>query len=173
MSHRYSLSALVHSAPVAAKARIKTDALRFHPCFRHGVRSITTLIECVKQQKQGMIGRYGKSDNLRGFVALLTTLVPLALLWWLAVSFGRTHALGGGCRPATAHSVHAACFRADARVRPSQPVPQRRAESLGRIRAWRSFGHAAVCVGAAPQLPPRQQWQLGSVPWAICNTFSR
>jgi omega-6 fatty acid desaturase (delta-12 desaturase) len=37
-----------------------------------------------------MIGRYGKSDNPRGFVALLTTLVPLALLWWLAVHFGRT-----------------------------------------------------------------------------------
>ncbi|MEJ0005286.1 MAG: fatty acid desaturase [Steroidobacteraceae bacterium] len=37
-----------------------------------------------------MIGRYGKSDNFRGSVALLTTLVPLALLWWLAVFFGRT-----------------------------------------------------------------------------------
>jgi acyl-lipid omega-6 desaturase (Delta-12 desaturase) len=37
-----------------------------------------------------MIGRYGKSDNLRGFVAVATTLVPLAFLWSLAVLFGRT-----------------------------------------------------------------------------------
>ena len=37
-----------------------------------------------------MIGRYGKSDDVRGAVAIATTLLPLALLWWLAVSFGRT-----------------------------------------------------------------------------------
>jgi acyl-lipid omega-6 desaturase (Delta-12 desaturase) len=48
------------------------------------------LIECIKQQKQGMIGRYAKSDNLRGLYAMLTTLVPLALLWWVAVAFGRS-----------------------------------------------------------------------------------
>ncbi len=35
-----------------------------------------------------MIGRYGKSDNAQGFVQVLMTLVPLAFLWWLAVSFG-------------------------------------------------------------------------------------
>ena len=39
-----------------------------------------------------MIGRYGNSDNVRGAVAIATTLVPLALLWWVAVSFGRTSA---------------------------------------------------------------------------------
>jgi omega-6 fatty acid desaturase (delta-12 desaturase) len=48
------------------------------------------LIECVKQQKQGMIGRYGRSDDLQGFVQVLVTLVPWAFLWWLAVSFGHT-----------------------------------------------------------------------------------
>ncbi len=35
-----------------------------------------------------MIGRYGRSDNWQGSVQVLLTLVPLALLWWLAVSFG-------------------------------------------------------------------------------------
>jgi acyl-lipid omega-6 desaturase (Delta-12 desaturase) len=34
-----------------------------------------------------MIGRYGKSDDLQGFVQVLMTVVPLAFLWWLAVSF--------------------------------------------------------------------------------------
>jgi acyl-lipid omega-6 desaturase (Delta-12 desaturase) len=35
-----------------------------------------------------MIGRYGKSDDLQGIVQVLMTLVPLGLLWWLAVAFG-------------------------------------------------------------------------------------
>ncbi len=39
-----------------------------------------------------MIGRYGKSDNWQGFAQVLTTLVPLAILWWLALSFGHTAA---------------------------------------------------------------------------------
>jgi omega-6 fatty acid desaturase (delta-12 desaturase) len=45
-------------------------------------------MECVKQQKQGMIGRYGKSDDIQGVFEVLLTLVPLALLWWFAVLFG-------------------------------------------------------------------------------------
>jgi omega-6 fatty acid desaturase (delta-12 desaturase) len=35
-----------------------------------------------------MIGRYGKSDDVQGFVQVLMTLVPLAFLWWSAVTFG-------------------------------------------------------------------------------------
>jgi len=36
-----------------------------------------------------MIGRYSKSDDLTGLIQLLTTLVPLALLWWAAVRGSR------------------------------------------------------------------------------------
>jgi omega-6 fatty acid desaturase (delta-12 desaturase) len=36
-----------------------------------------------------MIGRYGKSDNAQGVLEVLLTLVPLTLLWWIAVHFGR------------------------------------------------------------------------------------
>ena len=32
-----------------------------------------------------MIGRYAKSDDLRGLIQVLTTLVPLSLLWWAAL----------------------------------------------------------------------------------------
>ncbi|HEX3835333.1 MAG TPA: fatty acid desaturase [Steroidobacteraceae bacterium] len=45
----------------------------------------------MKQQKQGMIGRYGKSDDSQGFFQVLMTLVPLAFLWWIAVTFGRAN----------------------------------------------------------------------------------
>src|ERR1700728_5294819 len=38
-----------------------------------------------------MIGRYGKSDNWQGLVEVLITLVPLGILWWTAVTFGRTN----------------------------------------------------------------------------------
>ncbi len=36
-----------------------------------------------------MIGRFGKSDNSQGFVQVLMTLVPLGLLWWVAVLLGQ------------------------------------------------------------------------------------
>ena len=42
-------------------------------------------IERVKQHKLAMIGRYGKSDDIKGLTQVLTTLVPLAILWWVAV----------------------------------------------------------------------------------------
>jgi acyl-lipid omega-6 desaturase (Delta-12 desaturase) len=42
-------------------------------------------IDRVKQQKRAMIGRYTKSDNIKGLTQVLTTLVPFALLWWAAV----------------------------------------------------------------------------------------
>ena len=32
-----------------------------------------------------MVGRYGKSDDLKGLTQVVTTLVPFALLWWAAV----------------------------------------------------------------------------------------
>lgn len=37
-----------------------------------------------------MIGRYGKSDNAQGVLEVLLTLVPLVLLWWVAVFYART-----------------------------------------------------------------------------------
>lgn len=36
-----------------------------------------------------MIGRYSKSDDLTGLTQLFTTLVPLALLWWVAIRCAR------------------------------------------------------------------------------------
>jgi len=32
-----------------------------------------------------MVGRYARSDDIKGLTQVFTTLVPLALLWWLAV----------------------------------------------------------------------------------------
>jgi acyl-lipid omega-6 desaturase (Delta-12 desaturase) len=42
-------------------------------------------IDRVKQHKRAMVSRYGKSDNMKGLTQVLTTLVPLALLWSAAV----------------------------------------------------------------------------------------
>lgn len=39
----------------------------------------------VKQQKRAMIGRYAKPEDTKGVAQVLTTLIPLALLWWAAV----------------------------------------------------------------------------------------
>jgi omega-6 fatty acid desaturase (delta-12 desaturase) len=44
-------------------------------------------IDVIKQHKRAMISRYGKSDNIKGMTQVLTTLLPLVLLWWLAVLF--------------------------------------------------------------------------------------
>jgi omega-6 fatty acid desaturase (delta-12 desaturase) len=54
--------------------------------FGAGGYSIVSSIDCVKQQKRAMIGRYTKSDNLKGLTQVLMTLVPLALLWWAAIA---------------------------------------------------------------------------------------
>jgi omega-6 fatty acid desaturase (delta-12 desaturase) len=35
-----------------------------------------------------MIGRYASSDNIQGLLHVLLTLVPLGLLWWVALNFG-------------------------------------------------------------------------------------
>jgi len=41
-------------------------------------------IECIKQHKRTMIRRYAHSDDTRGLTQVLNTLLPLALLWWIA-----------------------------------------------------------------------------------------
>jgi len=45
--------------------------------------------DCLKQQKCAMIGRYARSDDVRGLVQVFTTLVPFALLWWAAMRLMR------------------------------------------------------------------------------------
>jgi len=42
-------------------------------------------IDCFKQHKRVMISRFGKSENIKGSTQILTTLLPLILLWWAAV----------------------------------------------------------------------------------------
>lgn len=44
-------------------------------------------IDCIRQNKQTMISRYGKSDDLLGLTQFGTTLLALALLWWAAVQY--------------------------------------------------------------------------------------
>ena len=47
------------------------------------------LIEGIRRQKQAMINRYGKSDDLKALTQVLTTLVPFTLLWWTAILYAR------------------------------------------------------------------------------------
>jgi len=42
-------------------------------------------IQLIKQQKQAIIRRHLNPDNVKGLTQVLTTLVPLALLWWAVV----------------------------------------------------------------------------------------
>jgi omega-6 fatty acid desaturase (delta-12 desaturase) len=44
-----------------------------------------TAIARIKRQKRAIINQYAKADNVRGFSQALTTLVPLAALWYAAV----------------------------------------------------------------------------------------
>jgi acyl-lipid omega-6 desaturase (Delta-12 desaturase) len=46
--------------------------------------------DCLKRQKCAIIGRYAKSDDIKGFTQVLTTLVPFALLWWAAIRCANT-----------------------------------------------------------------------------------
>jgi omega-6 fatty acid desaturase (delta-12 desaturase) len=39
----------------------------------------------IKQQKRSIINQHAKPDNRKGFTQVLTTLVPLSALWWVAV----------------------------------------------------------------------------------------
>jgi omega-6 fatty acid desaturase (delta-12 desaturase) len=43
---------------------------------------IVTSKDCLKQQKRAMLGRYAKSDDVKGLTQVFTTLVPFAFLWW-------------------------------------------------------------------------------------------
>ena len=51
---------------------------------RAGV-SIVVSNDCLTHQKCAMIGRYAKSDDIKGLTQLFTTLVPFMLLWWAAI----------------------------------------------------------------------------------------
>lgn len=42
------------------------------------------LTEDIRQHKQALIGKYARADNLRGSIQCLTTLAPLAVLWYAA-----------------------------------------------------------------------------------------
>lgn len=42
-------------------------------------------IDLIKRQKRALIGRFAASNDLQGFGQVVTTLVPLAFAWWLAV----------------------------------------------------------------------------------------
>ncbi|MGH8759688.1 MAG: fatty acid desaturase [Burkholderiales bacterium] len=42
-------------------------------------------IERIKQQKRSIIARHTNPDNGKGLTQVLTTLVPLSFLWWVAV----------------------------------------------------------------------------------------
>ncbi len=44
-----------------------------------------SLIDRVKEQKQDMIRRHARADDLKGLTQVLTTLASLALLWWGAL----------------------------------------------------------------------------------------
>ena len=46
---------------------------------------MSAAVDRVKQQKQAMIAKYAKPDDLRGLLELLGALVPLMVFWWLAV----------------------------------------------------------------------------------------
>ncbi len=47
-------------------------------------------IEQVRQNKRYIIAQYCRSDDLKGLIQVSTTLVPLGLLWWVAVSGAST-----------------------------------------------------------------------------------
>ena len=42
-------------------------------------------IDLIKRQKREIIARYANGSDLRGFLQVVTTLVPFAFAWWLAV----------------------------------------------------------------------------------------
>ena len=42
-------------------------------------------IDRIKRQKRAIVGRYNNSSNVKGLAQALTTLLALAVLWWVAV----------------------------------------------------------------------------------------
>ncbi len=59
-----------------------------------GVPPVST-IESVRHQKRAIIGQYCRSSDLKGLAQVLTTLIPLATLWWIAVLGDRASVQGG------------------------------------------------------------------------------
>jgi len=54
-------------------------------------------IDLLKQQKQAILRRHIKADNVKGLTQVLTTLAPLAIFWWAAVlSVGVSYWLTAG-----------------------------------------------------------------------------
>ena len=43
--------------------------------------------ESLRRHKGAMIGRYAKSEDLKGWTQVFTTLIPFALLWWISFRF--------------------------------------------------------------------------------------
>jgi omega-6 fatty acid desaturase (delta-12 desaturase) len=41
--------------------------------------------DSIRRQRQAIIARYAKPDDVKGLAQILATLLPLALLWWVAV----------------------------------------------------------------------------------------
>ena len=54
-----------------------------------GGQSIVVSNDCFKRQKCAMIGRYTKSEDIKGLQQVVTTLVPLIFFWWVAVRCAR------------------------------------------------------------------------------------
>jgi omega-6 fatty acid desaturase (delta-12 desaturase) len=48
-------------------------------------------IDRVKEEKRAMVGRYCKPDDIKGFTQVVTTLMPYALCWLIAVLSARTY----------------------------------------------------------------------------------
>jgi acyl-lipid omega-6 desaturase (Delta-12 desaturase) len=42
--------------------------------------------DCVRQQKRAMISRYTQSNDAIGLAQVLSTLAPIAVLWWVAIA---------------------------------------------------------------------------------------
>ena len=42
-------------------------------------------IRCIKEQRRAIVRRHARADDVKGLTQVLTTLVPLALAWWLAL----------------------------------------------------------------------------------------
>ncbi|HEY4972706.1 MAG TPA: fatty acid desaturase [Steroidobacteraceae bacterium] len=40
-------------------------------------------IDCIRQQRRAIVARYARSNNAKGLTQAATTLLPLALLWWV------------------------------------------------------------------------------------------
>jgi acyl-lipid omega-6 desaturase (Delta-12 desaturase) len=46
--------------------------------------------DCLQHAKGAMIARYGKSDDIKAWTQVITTLVPFALLWWVTIRVAGT-----------------------------------------------------------------------------------